>query len=46
MDAVDQAALTSAERRLAAAMASRFGLGLSPMALDIDQFRHLYRYRR
>jgi hypothetical protein len=35
---VDQAALTSAERRLAAAMASQFGLGLSSMALDMTSF--------
>jgi len=38
MDAVDQAALTSVERRLAAAMASQFGLGLSSMALDMTNF--------
>jgi transposase len=38
MDAVDQAALTSAERRLAAAMAAEFGLGLSSMALDMTNF--------
>ena len=35
MDALDQAALTVIERRLAAAMAAEFGLGLSGMALDI-----------
>ncbi len=38
MDAVDQAALTSVERRLAAAMAAEFGLGLSSMALDMTNF--------
>ena len=38
MDAVDQAALTSVERRLAAAMAAGFGLGLSSMALDMTNF--------
>ena len=38
MDAVDQAALTSVERRLAAAMASQVGLGLSSMALDMTNF--------
>ena len=38
MDAVDQAALTSVERRLAAAMAAGSGLGLSSMALDMTNF--------
>jgi len=38
MDAVDQAALTSVERWLAAAMAAEFGLGLSSMALDMTNF--------
>jgi len=38
MDALDQAALTQVERRLAAAMASGFGLGLSGMALDMTNF--------
>ncbi len=38
MDAVDQAALTSVERRLAAAMAAEFGLALSSMALDMTNF--------
>jgi transposase len=38
MGAVDQAALTSIERRLAAAMAAGFGLGLSSMALDMTNF--------
>src|SRR5258707_15033353 len=38
MDLVDQAALTGVERRLAAAMAAEFGLGLSGMALDMTNF--------
>jgi transposase len=38
MDAVDQAALVQIERRLAAAMAREFGLGLSSMALDMTNF--------
>ena len=38
MDALDQAALTVIERRLAAAMAAEFGLGLSGMALDMTNF--------
>src|SRR6266568_2002593 len=38
MNAVDQAALTGIERRLAAAMAAEFGLGLSSMALDMTNF--------
>jgi transposase len=38
MDAVGQAALTTIERRLAAAMAREFGLGLSGMALDMTNF--------
>jgi hypothetical protein len=38
MDALDQAALTVIERRLAAAMAAEFGLGLSGMALDMTSF--------
>jgi transposase len=38
MDALDQAALTGIERRLAAAMAAEFGLGLSGMALDMTNF--------
>src|SRR6266496_916845 len=38
MDELDQAALTSVERRLAAAMAGEFGLELSGMALDMTNF--------
>ncbi len=38
MDLLDQAALTEVERRLAAAMAAEFGLGLSGMALDMTNF--------
>ena len=38
MDALDQAALTVIERRLAAATAAEFGLGLSGMALDMTNF--------
>jgi transposase len=38
MDLLDQAALTGVERRLAAAMAAEFGLGLSGMALDMTNF--------
>jgi transposase len=38
MDALDQAALTEIERRLAARMAAEFGLGLSSMALDMTNF--------
>ena len=38
MDLLDQAALTEVERRLAAAMAAEFGLGLSGMALDMTSF--------
>jgi transposase len=38
MDELDQAALTSVERRLATAMAGEFGLELSGMALDMTSF--------
>ena len=38
MDELDQAALTSVERRLAAAMVGEFGLDLSGMALDMTNF--------
>jgi transposase len=38
MDALDQAALTGVERRLAAAMAREFDLGLAGMALDMTNF--------
>jgi transposase len=38
MDAVDDAALTGIERRLAAAMVAEFRLGLSSMALDMTNF--------
>ena len=38
MDALDQAELTGIERRLAAAMAREFDLGLTGMALDMTNF--------
>src|ERR1039457_504755 len=38
MDAVDDAALTGIERRLAAAMVTEFGLELPSMALDMTNF--------
>ncbi len=38
MDAVDEAALTGIERRLAAAMVAEFGLELPSMALDMTNF--------
>jgi transposase len=38
MDLLDRAALTAVERRLAAAMAAEYGLGLSGMALDMTNF--------
>ena len=38
MNELDQAALTSVERRLATAMAGEFGLELSGMALDMTNF--------